>query len=276
MLRVTGRSRDRSGADCFGPEQLSEDTDGGAEAGVTGQCLRLCMGAMPGLDAVGQLAILKVKVKFGTEKGIEKALTLAAEREGLPRDEIEELAVPSYGLEEVGSREEKFGEYTAKLLIDGSDARLLWSNAQAKALKSVPAVVKEKHVEEFKELQAAQKDIARMLPAQRDRIDNLFLEQMRWPLATWKERYLDHPLVGTLARRLIWNFVNGKSKSPGMFGSEGIVNSRGKPLKLTDEFQVELWHPIDATTEEVLAWARGWRSSRFSNLSSRPIVKSMY
>ena len=43
-----------------------------------------------------------------------------------------------------------------------------------------------------------------MLPAQRERIDSLFLLQKRWPLETWRQRYLDHPLVGTIARRLIW------------------------------------------------------------------------
>src|SRR5512133_895503 len=52
--------------------------------------------------AVGQLALLKVKVKFGSaQKEIEKAFNAAAERSGLPRDEIEELGVPTYGLEEV-------------------------------------------------------------------------------------------------------------------------------------------------------------------------------
>src|SRR5262249_33832079 len=44
------------------------------------------LGIMPGLTPVGQLAILRVKVKFGTaQKEIEKAFTSAAEREGLAR-----------------------------------------------------------------------------------------------------------------------------------------------------------------------------------------------
>ena len=77
-------------------------------------------GMMPGMDAVGQLALLKVKVKFGpAQKEIEKALTAAAEREGLPRDEIEELAVPAYGLDEVGRRRESLGDYAAELVVEG-------------------------------------------------------------------------------------------------------------------------------------------------------------
>src|SRR5262249_60597576 len=72
-----------------------------------------------------------------------------------------------------------------------------------KAQRSVPAAVKKAHAEDLKELKAVAKDIEKMLPAQRERIDGLFLPQKSWPLAVWRERYLDHPLVGTLARRII-------------------------------------------------------------------------
>ena len=86
------------------------------------------LGAMPGRDGLGQLVLLKVRVKFGTaQRLIEKALTAAAERLGLPRDEIEELAVPTYGLEEVGLRHETLGDYTAELAITGtSSTELRW------------------------------------------------------------------------------------------------------------------------------------------------------
>jgi hypothetical protein len=53
------------------------------------------LGMMPGRDAVGQLALLKVKLKFiPAQKEVEKALTAAAERENLPREDLDELAMP--------------------------------------------------------------------------------------------------------------------------------------------------------------------------------------
>lgn len=58
-------------------------------------------------EAIAQLSLLKVKVKFGTaQKGIEKAFIEAAQRAGISRENIEELAVPTYGLTEVGLRQE--------------------------------------------------------------------------------------------------------------------------------------------------------------------------
>ncbi|MBX3419782.1 MAG: DUF4132 domain-containing protein [Pirellulaceae bacterium] len=215
------------------------------------------LGMMPGKAPIGQLALLKVKVKFGTaQREIEKAFNAAAQREGLPRDEIEELAVPSYGLEEVGAYREQFGDYRAELLVDGSSAAIHWSK-DGKPLKSVPAEVRKELAEEYKELQATLKDINAMLPAQRERMDSLFLAQRSWPLALWRERYLDHPLIGTIARRLIWTFTANKKTSAGIWWNDGLVDAADKPLRVAEDAAVTLWHPIGHSVDAILAW-REW------------------
>jgi hypothetical protein len=219
------------------------------------------LGLMPGLPPIGQLAVLKVKVKFGTaQKEIEKAFTASATREGLARDEIEELAVPAYGLEEIGVRRETLGDYQAELLVDGSSAALHWFK-DGKPLRSAPAALKKEHPAELKELQTAVKDVSAMLPAQRERLDTLFLEQKTWPLAIWKERYLDHPLVGTLARRLIWSFTAQGKTAAGIWHGDRLVGSVDKPLDLQDNTTVSLWHPIDRPLDEVMGW-RDWLERR--------------
>ena len=107
------------------------------------------LGAMPGREGLGQLALLKVRVKFGTaQRLIEKALTTAAERIGLPRAEIEELAVPTYGLADVGVRREPYGEYTAELIVTGTaSTELHWRKVDGRLQKSVPATVKAERAE---------------------------------------------------------------------------------------------------------------------------------
>jgi len=210
-------------------------------------------------EAVGHLAMLKVRVKFGTaQKEIEKAFNAAAEALALPRDQIEEMAVPTYGLESVGLRRESFadGEYVAELRVDGSDVELHWSRADGKAQKSVPAKVKSEHKEELKELQGAAKDIAAMLPAQSERLDAMFLLEKQWPARVWRERYLDHPLVGTIARRLIWNFIVDGTARVGIWSGDRLVDAADRPLDVSDDSVVELWHPIGRPVEEVLAWRR--------------------
>jgi hypothetical protein len=218
------------------------------------------LGNMPGTEGIGQLALLKIKVKVGTaQKGIEKALSTAAERAGLPREEIEEMSVPAYGLQEVGVRRDRLGEFTAELVVTGtSTTELRWIKPDGGRQKSVPKAVKENHAEELKELKAAAKDVQRMLPAQRDRIENLYLEQKSWTFPLWRERYLDHPLVGTLARRLIWRFENPDRTAAGVYYDGRIVGRDGHALDWIDgSTRVELWHPIREASGEVLAW-RDW------------------
>jgi len=215
------------------------------------------LGRMPGLAPIGQLAVLKVKVKFGTaQREIEKAFNAAANRESLPRDEIEELAVPAYGLEGVGVLRATLGDYRAELVVDGSSAAIQWSK-DGKALKSAPAAAKKDHPEEVKELQAALKDINTMLPVQRERLDAMFLAQKSWPIGVWRERYLDHPLTGTIARRLIWSFAGKGKPADGIWHDGQIVGADGRELAITKDATVSLWHPIGRPVDAVLAW-RDW------------------
>ncbi len=225
------------------------------------------LGAMPGMEGVAQLALLKVRVKFGTaQKMIEKALEATAKRVGLPRDELEEMAVPAYGLTGVGVCEEPMGEFTARLTVSGRGTDLVWLKPDGRVQKSTPASVKAEHAEELKELQGAAKDIQRMLPAQRERIDTLFLQQKTWPFPVWRERYLDHPLVGVIARRLLWEFTTSGKTTAGIWfdaagvrrDAGGLVNLDLRPIPdLGPGTTVRLWHPIGKDPDEILAW-RGW------------------
>ncbi len=239
----------------------------GPRAVKVGNAAVYALGRMPGEAALGQLAMLRVRIKFATaQKLIEKALAAKAERMGMPREEIDELGVPSYGLTDVGVRSEAMGDHTAELRVERSGAcTLAFRTPDGKARKSVPAAVKATHADDLKQLKAAAKDIASMLPAQRNRIDALFLENKSWDAAAWRERYLDHPLVGVVARRLIWRFAPARdgawdsaAKARSALWFEGtLVGPDGAPVEIdTDGTRVRLWHPIEAGTDETLAWRR--------------------
>lgn len=217
-----------------------------ANAGVT------ALSRMDGEPALAELARLATRVTYkGTLKLLDTALDSRARALDLSREEIEELAVPSYGLAEVGRAERRLGESTVALEIRGGRAVLGWRNAAGKAVKAVPAAVKRDHPEELKELKTAVKDIDRMLTAQSERLDRQFLARRTWPYATWRERCLDHPLVGTLARRLLWT-VDGTT----------VGYADGELRTLTDDpvtegTEVLLWHPIGHEPAEIAAW-RDW------------------
>jgi hypothetical protein len=217
------------------------------------------LGLMPGTAAVGPLALLQVKIKSGSaRKEIEKALNAAALRGGLPRDEIEELGVPTYGLDEVGRRRATIGECAAEIVMENGDVELRWCSPGGKPAKSPPASLKAEHDAEVKELQAAAKDAAKMLSAQRERLDSLFLARRSWSFGSWCERYRDHPLVGTIARPLIWRFHTAGTEVDGIWHEGRMVGHDGHELKeLAPDTRVALWHPIGSPLDLVLAW-RNW------------------
>jgi hypothetical protein len=235
----------------------------GPRAGKVGNACFWALGNMPGTEGVAQLSILKIKVKTNNaQKLIANAVETAAQRLGMTAEEIEEMSVPTYGLEEVGLRHDDFDEIVSELRVNGSDVEQVWVKKDGKSLSSPPKAIKEKYPEELKEITQAAKDIRKMLPAQRDRIDNLYLMQKKWSFATWQTRYLNHPLVGTIARRLIWKFSRENQFASGIWFDNQIVETDNKPLDwLDDSTTVELWHPIHAESNAVLEW-RQWLLGR--------------
>lgn len=231
----------------------------GPRAVKVGNAAVYVLGEIANEEAVGQLAILKVRVKFGTaQKGIEKALAVTAERVGIPREELEEMSVPSYGLSDIGRRQEEFGAYTGEIVISNSDVSVHWKNSEGKEVKSYPASLKAEFTDELKDFKLAVSDIERMIPAQAARIEQTYLQQKDWAFPTWTERYHEHPLVGAIARRLIWRFDNGKQQTSGIFHSNKFVDGQNNTIEwLSDSTRVTLWHPLHESQDSILNW-RHW------------------
>ena len=209
---------------------------------------------LEGEDALAQLARLASRITYKTSlKEVHAALDRRAAAMGLSREEVEELAVPGYGLEVGGSCLVQLGEATAQLAVDGSDVTLTWRNAAGRVVKSVPGAVRREHPEELKEVKAIAKDVAAMLSAQTERLDRQFLARRTWSFALWRERYLEHPLLATIARRLIW-VVDGTP----LGWAEGALRGLDEvPAEPGADAEVSLWHPVGRDVAEVSAW-REW------------------
>ena len=220
-----------------------------ANAGV------FALGRMNSLFAVGQLARLKTRVTFKTTlKEIEKALENAATRQGMTKADLEELSIPTLGLETVGAADFQFGEVSAELRVKNSDVELTWLDANGKTLKNPPASVKKDFADDLKELKTNLKDLEQMLAAQSVRLERFVLSRKSWLFADWQERYLEHPLVGCVTRRLIWTFTHSGDVQNGIWTDAGIVNSSGQALEINPAATVTLWHPLDSSMERVLDW----------------------
>jgi hypothetical protein len=132
-----------------------------------------------------------------------------------------------------------------------------WISSSGKTQQSVPAKVKTEHVDELKALKKIEGELEKVLPSVRARIERSLIDQRHWRFDVWRQRYLDHPVSGAFARRLLWNF-NGRTA---IWYEEKFITEDGSDLLPDETAIVELWHPIGASPQTVLHWRR-WLADR--------------
>lgn len=211
-------------------------------------------------NALAQITRIKSTAKhFSTRKTLEKAVDVVSKKTGKSVADLEEMGVPTHGLQHVGECRITFDTGTAVLRInDFLGADLSWLEPNGKIRKSIPAAVTSKEPEQIKELKRNQKELKNLLPAHRDRLEQLFLQQRSWSLADFRSRFLDHPVIGTLARRIIWNFSLNGARQAGIWFRDSLVDYDSNPIQgLAEDTRVTIWHPHDMPTSEVHSW-RNW------------------
>ena len=205
--------------------------------------------------SVAQLTQLKTTVKgFAARKRISKGIETAADQKGVSAESLQETTVPDFGMQAVGSLTIDFGEFSMRLNFVDGRLEQTWIHNTGREQKSVPSIVKREYPAQLKELKTLVKELKKTVSAQKTRIENLLPTYRKWPLVGWRQHYLDHKIVGTVSRRLIWNFIGRKRTQSGIFWEDKIVGSDGKKLRLPATVETALWHPVEESVETVLAW----------------------
>jgi Domain of unknown function (DUF4132) len=192
----------------------------------------------------------------GFRKRIAAALTVAAAASGLLPGQLAERMVPTGGLSPNGTVEIVAGTLSARASVDDDlKVKIQWAaDAHGWAAKPPPDAPKA----DVQAVRRQLKDLRDMLGAERRRVEALFAADRRWDLADWRRSYLDHPVTGRLARRLIWCVVDGNGAMvAGVPTATGMMRTIDGEGPLPTSGTVALWHPATATTDEVGAW-RSW------------------
>jgi hypothetical protein len=207
---------------------------------VANACVNV-LGELATPEAVTGLTRLRATTRDrGRLKRIDAALDVAAERAGLSRSQLTERLVPDFGLDQDGRKRVRIGDSTAVVAAEGARAVLTWEDVAGRRQRSVPTAVQERHAEELKAVKAEVAELRKELAVQRPRLEGLLAEERRWPYDEWRRYYLDHPLVRALAERLYWVFD---------VGGEPVAALGLDAPEMAAE--VELWHPIRASADEI-------------------------
>ncbi|WP_299221896.1 DUF4132 domain-containing protein [uncultured Aquimarina sp.] len=214
---------------------------------------------LPYQDGISRLTKFRMKIKYpSVQTLIEKAIMRVAEAEGKTMDQIEELAVQDFGLNNEYEIIQKLGTYKGIVTIKNSTTvSLLWENEQGKQIKSIPKAIKDTYPEELKALKKQVKDIQSSLAAQRSRIEKIFVGKRQWKFSDWKSLYLDHPLLAFFGTKLIWNFKLADTTIQAIYHNNQFINPDGEVTQDVHRSEVSLWHPATAAITEVASW-RNW------------------
>jgi hypothetical protein len=208
-----------------------------------------------GLDGIGQLSRLKLRIKqISTQAMIDKYLQAAAEEQGVSVGEIEDMAVDDCGLKN-GTRTYEFDDYKAELVIAGvGKTDIKWFKPDGSLQKSVPAAVREKHAAKLKKIKDTAKQVEQTLTAQRDRIDRMFRDERKMSWENFKQYYLDHGLVSYLAKSIIWNFHKDDTTVSAIHLGDHWVTRQNEIANIAGAESVSLWHPVQAGVDEIRTW----------------------
>jgi hypothetical protein len=219
-----------------------------------------CVHAMAGVGgdaALRELLALERAVRHGSLlKEIRKAVETLAAARGMTRSELLERAVETHGLEAGGTRTVALSRGAALITTDGRSASLGFRDEHGKDRASFPAEVKQESADTLAALRDEVKALRKSIATHRHRLDGLLAEDRVWPVEDWKTFYLDHPLIGPMAKTLIWSFrgPDGAAVVGLPTGRDEVRMADGESVAMPQTGGVRLWHPVVATTEEIHAW----------------------
>ncbi|WP_345522842.1 DUF4132 domain-containing protein, partial [Streptomyces echinatus] len=179
-------------------------------------------------------------------KQLDTALTTAAEKQGITAQQLIERSVPDHGLAPDGSLERQVGEHRVRVAIEeAATVRLTFTRPDGTTSRTAPAALKDGFPDELRELKALAKEVRGTLSAERARLEALMSAGREWPYDEWCRHYRDHPVTGTLARGLIWEFQDANGRWAAVVPTAA---PDGRPER------VRLWHPIRASADEIGSW----------------------
>lgn len=203
-------------------------------------------------SALTALVFLDTTVTFKTTLAqVKKALSDVAKRLGLSYEDLLEIGVPTFGLQTVGACTNLWGQTSVSIVIDDKGSHLQFVK-NGKTLKSAPADVKANFADELKKLKASIKDIDKNITSIAIRLDGMMISERSWTGDVWQERYLNHVLTGTVARRLIW-VIDGV---PAFFDTNTgkMSDIDNQTVDVQKDSTVKLFHPIDFDVATALVW----------------------
>jgi hypothetical protein len=214
------------------------------------------LGSDAAMLAVDAMAIRYRNRMKNVGKAAAEAFAAAADKLGISTDELGDRVVPWLGFERGRPRVIEAGKARIQVTI-GPDLKLAFVDLEkGKPLKSPPKSLSKETLAELKEEAVSLREVVK---AQLLRLENLLVRQRRWPAGRWKELFLEHPLLLSLAQKLVWGHYDGGGKLLGTFrplADRTLTTQEDEAYALSGAGAVGMIHPLELEEMTRVAWQK--------------------
>jgi len=250
---------------------------GQIEKTVGNACI-MTFSLLPFNVSIEKLTKYRSKIKYAsTLKIIKNRISDVSRKEGKTADEIEEMGVPSMGLNDVFELRVEMNDYVAVIGIESmKSVNLTFQKPDGKTQKTIPAALKEKFSVDIKALKKTTKEIKEALQANKFRIEKFYLKQREWKYEDWFQYYISHPLMGFLGKKIIWSFSKNNNNVNAIWHEGKWFNPHNENVDWIDETStVKLWHPITDSADYISTW-REWLMTQEIQQAFKQAFREIY
>ncbi len=212
--------------------------------------------ALLGTD-VALSAVNSLSVRYATQfrnigAAASAAFAAAAEAQGVDVDELGDRVVSSLGLPRTVSS----GSKAFELRVDLEGKLVILDLESKRKVAALPKSASAELLTDCKDLKAALKEVWK---GQVRRVENLMVQQLRWPVARWRDLYPRHPILLPFAARLVWGSYDVNQRLCGTFRARedsGFTTAADEDFELPEVGFIGIVHPVDLTEEVRESWKR--------------------
>jgi hypothetical protein len=246
-------------------------------SGPVARAASIALGELGGDVAV--VALHRLQERFGKRPGLGKYVdaALAQSLAAADRSLIQILTAsgPWFGLDRDGFRRWPTNQGSVTLTLDPPNARV---DEQGRGSTATPAdvdVALLDHADARAEAEVVRRSAEKELGVLVRRFDNALRDRTTFTRDEFTELALEHPVSGTIARRLIWEFVTRDAVTTGVPNRNGMIEGPNSNTPMPEFAIARLWHPLLAAPGSVRSW-QSWAMGRVLRQPIRQIDRETF
>lgn len=222
--------------------------------------------AMECLAAIGSQEALRVLLGFAQQdrfvalqQRASACFDQVAAARGLTRRQLEDRIVPSFGLD--GSISFDYGARQFRLALDDCLMPVTFDQ-QGKLRRSLPKPARaddpDRAARALERWRSLRKELVQEIRTQTNRLEQALIGQDRWEPREWATELIRHPLLGALARRLLWAGYAADGTLQDVLCLTDDLSVINDQYMETDPLQyaaIGLPHPLLLSPAQRLQWA---------------------